>query len=235
MTEGSRFTYSTPVSERREAKARTQVKVGNVCIIKDCRSRPVLGYDTDLCRQHRSAIGNDLMKNQLFATCRWPGCEEMTDLGPLKMCVSHRAIVVNACVDDEWVIKAVAEMRDIKPQKRETPSEGFVYFLLSDGAVKIGWTSGLDQRLKQYSPGARILAVKPGTKADEGKLHKKFAHLKTHRKEWFSHSPQVMEEVQRTIREHGEPPRDINEPMVTTTIVGPRLNRPTQMRSRSKR
>lgn len=224
MTEGSRFTYTTPVSERREAKARGQIKAGDQCVIKGCRSRPVYGYDTHLCQQHRAAIGNDLMKNQIFATCKWPGCAEKSGFGPLKMCVSHRAIVVNACVDDHWVINAVAEMRDIRPEKRTMPTEGFVYFLLSDGAVKIGWTSELDQRLKQYSPGARILAVKPGTKADESALHKKFAHIKTHRKEWFSYSPQVMEEVQRTIREHGEPPRDINEPLTATRIVGPRLD-----------
>lgn len=106
--------------------------------------------------------------------------------------------------------------------RKKSPRVGVVYFLKSNGFMKIGWTSDLDQRLKQYDPDARVLAVKPGTKKDETALHKKFAHLKTHRREWFGITPQVMEEVERTVREHGEPPRELNEPVVTKRIVGPR-------------
>lgn len=109
-----------------------------------------------------------------------------------------------------------------RPRKETAPKVGVVYFLKSNGFMKIGWTSDLDQRLKQYDPDARVLAVKPGTRKDETALHKKFADLKTHRREWFGITPRLMEEVERTVREHGEPPRELNEPVVTRRIVGPR-------------
>ena len=117
--------------------------------------------------------------------------------------------------------------------KRERPEHGHIYFLLSDNAVKIGWTSDLEQRMKSYSPGTKILAVMPGARKDETRLHRKFSHLRTNRREWFAYSPQVMEEVERIVKEHGDPPRDLNEPVTTTRIVGPRLTNYTQRRARS--
>lgn len=126
--------------------------------------------------------------------------------------------------------KRLQEERTPRKVKRHTDTEGQVYFLQSDNAVKIGWTSDLEQRMKSYSPGAKILAVMPGTRKDETRLHRKFAHLRTNRREWFAYSPQVMEEVGRIVKEHGDPPRDLNEPMTTAKIVGPRLNGPMRVK-----
>lgn len=119
--------------------------------------------------------------------------------------------------------------------KRTAPEEGHVYLLLSDNLVKIGWASDLDARMKQYSPGARILAVMPGTKKDETRLHRKFSDLKANRREWFTYHPRLMEEAERIVKEHGEPPRELNEPMQTRRVVGPRLDNYTQRRARSLR
>ena len=131
----------------------------------------------------------------------------------------------------------VKELTALPPRARRKQAaqveHGHIYFLLSDNAVKIGWTSDLDQRMKSYSPGTKILAVMPGARKDETRLHRKFSHLRTNRREWFAYSPQVMEEVERIVREHGDPPRDLNEPMTTARIVGPRLNNYTQRRARS--
>lgn len=120
-------------------------------------------------------------------------------------------------------LKQIKEPEAQPKPKPERPTAGHVYFLLSDNLVKIGWASDLDARLKAYSPGARLLAVMPGTRADEKRMHKKFGDLKTNRNEWFTYHPRVMEEVERIVREHGDPPRDLNEPMQTKRIVGPRL------------
>lgn len=132
----------------------------------------------------------------------------------------------------------IRELHSMSPRERRkrkaAATEGTVYFLLSDNLVKIGWTSDLDRRMKEYSPGARILAVMPGKRSDETRLHRKFADLRGNRNEWFTYHPRIMEEVERVIAAHGEPPRDLNEPMVTKRIVGPRLDRPTQLRARSR-
>lgn len=135
----------------------------------------------------------------------------------------------------ERQLKSAEDFREQQQRERSRGGEkdGVVYFLRSNGFVKIGWTSDLDSRLKQYDPDARVLATKPGTRADERFLHKKFDHLRTHRREWFAMAPQVMEEIQRTVREHGEPPRDINEPVSVHRIVGPRLDNYIGGRSKS--
>lgn len=204
------------------------------CQMKGCPKRPVMGFDVHFCATHLQEVSGALMQGRMLDRCFWPGCKEYGSTDRLRVCRKHTAIIVNAYADSEWVINKVAEMRELgQPKPKPRTLDGHVYLLLSDNLVKIGWTSDLDRRLKEYSPGARILAVMPGTKKDEGRLHRKFGDLKTNRREWFTYHPRVMEEVERIIREHGDPPRDLNEPMTTTRIVGPRLNRPTQRRARS--
>lgn len=176
---------------------------------------------------------------QAFPKCIWPGCVEYADpdLG-VKVCVSHCTIITHHGMQNETVsglVEAMAPTTDTQPARRAAPVDGTIYFLQSNGYVKIGRTSDLDRRMREYDPAARILAVKPGTRSDERKLHQKFSHLRTARNEWYATAPQVMEEVQRTVKVHGDPPRSLNEPVATTKIVGPRLNGYTQMRARSRR
>lgn len=178
---------------------------------------------------------------RLAPRCMWEGCRDyvVTDGQLRKLCMAHLTIVTFHGWRNDQVRSKVIGMGGLNPEtfddppKPERPTDGHVYFLLSDNLVKIGWASNLDARLKAYSPGARLLAVMPGTKQDESRMHKKFGDLKTNRREWFTYHPRVMEEVERIVREHGDPPRDLNEPMQTKRIVGPRLERPTQRRARS--
>lgn len=164
--------------------------------------------------------------------CEWGGCKSYAAPrgGLTKFCIAHLTIITFHGWRDEEIRSKVIGMgglnpyQDAPPVTRDPlPVEGHIYFLLSDNAVKIGWTSDLERRMKAYSPGTKILAVMPGTRKDETRMHRKFAHLRTNRREWFAYAPQVMEEVDRIVKEHGEPPRDLNEPMTTTKIVGPRL------------
>lgn len=118
--------------------------------------------------------------------------------------------------------KPRAEAAD-KP-KREAPVDGTVYFLRVGGYIKIGWTSDLTKRMRQYQPDTQLLAIKPGTRKDERALHRKFAHLKTHGREWFPLAPQITEEITRTVAEHGQPPVVDFSARQATRIVGPRLD-----------
>lgn len=114
-----------------------------------------------------------------------------------------------------------------KPQrKREAPPlDGTIYFLRIGGYVKIGWTSNLEKRMRQYMPDTQLLAVKPGTRKDERQLHRKFAHLKTHGREWFPLAPQITEEIDATVAEHGAPPVVDFSARRAQRIVGPRLTK----------
>lgn len=210
--------------------------------IADCRWHLLVHFDTEpcgrgaappmygapiiLCNKHQQEIAEGI---------RWVSPEQA------KRNIHERADRVartKLAQKDETIAHLRSWLDEERSPKRSSKSrpvltEGQVYFLQSDSAVKIGWTTDLDQRMKSYSPGAKILAVMPGTRKDETRLHRKFAHLRTNRREWFSYSPQVMEEVARVVKEHGDPPRDLNEPMTTAKVVGPRLSRPTQRRARS--
>lgn len=225
------FSYDTPVSvrrikqEREAAREQERAKIKAKCDLRGCHRRPVQGYDIALCPKHRRAMASDMMRNQLLAKCFWPGCESGTGPGRLKICQTHRAVIVNAHVDDAWVINMVAEMRDHLFPKAEPATDGDVYFLRIGGYVKIGWTSDLGKRMRQYPPDTQLLAVKPGTRKDENRLHKKFAHLKTHGREWFPLAPQIMEEVGRTVADYGEPPTVDFSARATHREITARLNK----------
>lgn len=115
------------------------------------------------------------------------------------------------------------EQPEPKPERKKPPVDGIVYFLRVGGYIKIGWTSNLEKRMRGYQPDTILLAVKPGTRKDERALHRKFSYLKTHGREWFPLAPQIMEEVERTVADHGNPPVVDFSARKAKRIVGPRL------------
>ena len=208
--------------------------------ITDCRWHMLVHFDTEPCDRGASPpmhgapiILCDKHQREIAEGIRWVSPEQA------KRNIHERADRVartKLAQKDETIAhlrRWLQEERRPERPKPQRPERGHIYFLLSDNAVKIGWTSDLEQRMKSYSPGTKILAVMPGARKDETRLHRKFAHLRTNRREWFAYSPQVMEEVERIVKEHGDPPRDLNEPVTTTRIVGPRLTNYTQRRARS--
>lgn len=72
-------------------------------------------------------------------------------------------------------------------QRRKNP--GVVYFVADEeGFIKIGHTTDLHSRIASLRTGSRqelkLLGHRPGGRADEAALHKRFAHLRK-RGEWF--------------------------------------------------
>ncbi len=73
------------------------------------------------------------------------------------------------------------EARLLKEEARRAgvrQERGWIYFLELDEKIKVGWTSNLEKRLKNYPPHARIVIEYPATRADERDLHRT---LKTER------------------------------------------------------
>ncbi len=70
----------------------------------------------------------------------------------------------------------------------------------TDGAVKIGWTSDVERRLRELRKENRVavvlLAAFPGDKPDEGRMHLRFAADRIDG-EWFRASPSLMSLVNR--------------------------------------
>lgn len=133
-------------------------------------------------------------------TCVWPDCE--AEIGPVHapLCIrhltkayriyrtSHLWMLDNA--EDHSMSKAL-QRAGKEPLKRIRKTDGLVYFIRFGGLVKIGWTSDLDQRMKEV-PNEEILGTVPGTMDDEKRCHIAFAHLRV-KGEWFRPEPELME------------------------------------------
>lgn len=135
--------------------------------------------------------------------CCWPKCERQPQ-GETPLCSAHLHIAADL-VDAEdplWRHRHIARPSDDAPK---VSLDGTVYMLRCGGYVKIGWTSDLANRMRAYQPDSQLLATMPGTRKDENRLHKRFAHLRTHGREWYSIAPQITEYAQILVAKHGQP------------------------------
>lgn len=74
-----------------------------------------------------------------------------------------------------------------------------LYFIAGAGLIKIGISTNLASRfraIRNSSPvPVELLGSCPGTTANEGFLHSKFAHLRRHG-EWFEDTPELRAEIE---------------------------------------
>lgn len=91
-------------------------------------------------------------------------------------------------------------------KRKSAPIAGVVYIVRVGAFYKIGWASDLANRMKAYPPDSVLMAVMPGTRKDETQMHRKFAHVRSHGREWYPLVPQINEQIASMVREHGEPP-----------------------------
>lgn len=189
-----------------------------------------------LCYEHEQRLVQASIENHQSRgrRCIWPGCK--TYVAPADkaqgsvFCAAHSMIFLDRLADDPRTFQRVAELRDRMDafnerkatdfaeelaarrrawEKENDPKQGIVYMIRpSNGAfVKIGWTSDLSRRLREYPPDTPVLAVMPGTMADEQRLHKRFAHLRSARREWYpAVAPQIVEQVRSIVAKHGPAP-----------------------------
>jgi hypothetical protein len=111
-----------------------------------------------------------------------------------------------------------------------------IYFIRdeSNGTIKIGTTVCLTDRLKQLESevnedldvkaGLRVLAVVPGSYADERALHKRFDYCRDHG-EWFN----PVSELTDLIRTDGQPWDGTDEVSSVTTKMDPEVVRIAKM------
>lgn len=158
--------------------------------------------------------------------CVWPNCPKSRYAGS-PLCASHLEIAYSVWLTErDGKINPPVALVDPSPapEPKQRPVDGTVYYIRSGGYIKIGWTSDLAKRMRAYPPDTTLLAVEPGTRKDERRIHKRFAHLLTHGREWFPLAPQIIEHIERVKAEHGEPPVVDFAAKRATRIVGPRLH-----------
>lgn len=100
---------------------------------------------------------------------------------------------------------AIAALTETPKPRATTTIDGTVYYLRIGGYIKIGWTSDMTRRMKAYPPDTVLLATRSGTRSDEATEHKRFAHLRTHGREWYPLAPQLTQHIDTIVKTHGEP------------------------------
>lgn len=216
MDEGSRLKKAAA------PRRRTRPRIPGHCAVDRCTTRPVIAEPLKLCGLHATHV-IDIVQERNAATyitrCIWPKCREFEYASELKLCKTHAAIVLyqadkhlfvkaqywDLTSFDRQIEHALAEERREAERAKKRAQQGTIYAVLNGHTVKIGWTSNLDRRMREYPPASTLLVSYPGTRKDEAALHRKFAHLTTHGREWFPYAPQVVEWVERMVAEHGEP------------------------------
>lgn len=168
---------------------------------------------------------------QQLIPCIWPACRSRSTSTRTRLCPYHLGQIRTAKIEalelrlreygqllNEGTVERVQHRSDIArleaEVKRLTPvkaapkpaAEGTIYYLRSDGLIKVGFTTRWPLRMRGYSPGSILLAIHPGTRDDETRLKRKFAVHRTHGSEWLAQVPPVMEHIDRVIAEFGLPP-----------------------------
>lgn len=224
----------TPVSRRRE---------WNMCAWKGCNF-PSQGR-THLCERHNVQSHNDYVKYMQYGRarlnldgwCLMPGCTKLlSELPNLHLCNAHLAIVhkqVSSIEIDQFADVEDGFEDEPEPEVKATPPKlGTVYYVEIAGHIKIGWTSDLTKRMHSYPPNSSLLATHPGTRSDEARLHKRFAHHRTHGREWYAPVPSILHHIAGVKREYGEP-ETVTFGAQPVEIPEPRPTQYVAMRSRS--
>ncbi len=79
---------------------------------------------------------------------------------------------------------------------------------LSDGTIKIGWTSNVAKRLGRLGPSPELLALKPGTLDDEAEIHDRLRGLAVRGREYYDLSGDVVAVVNELRQSAGLPHLD---------------------------
>lgn len=83
--------------------------------------------------------------------------------------------------------KLDARMTRIR-EDADPDADGWVYYMRINGRIKIGYTTNLRQRSRNYPPGTELLAVEPGTRDTEKRRHDQFSRSLAQGREWFAES-----------------------------------------------
>lgn len=169
-------------------------------------------------------------------TCCWPGCYAPLTERKFPLCTAHTKVAHDyqrRNGDVDYVVRCSIEVPENTPPKIEpkATTDGTVYYVQVGGHIKIGWTSNLERRMKDYAPNSQLLAVHSGTRADEAKMHKRFATARTHGREWYAPVPSLLHHIEQMNAQHGVP--EVTFGAAPVTILEPRRAQYVAMRSRS--
>ena len=192
--------------------------------------------------------------------CLWPGCGRIPRTYPEShLCDAHAEEVHRLVTAQQFALRdstlsardqaALAELRRRAQEQRARmtppapdpiaaaapePEPSVIYYVQVMSHIKIGWTSNLEKRMKSYPPNSELLAVHPGTRADEQKLHKRFAAHRSHGREWYPLVPPLLEHIKRMVDQYGKPDAVHFGAQPVQVPMPHRLSQTIQLHARSK-
>lgn len=147
--------------------------------------------------------------------CKIVGCDnEVADsnfYARLPLCDIHITAVRDTYgVHEKIVMKcleceAEAEKRADQAARRKQDHVGTVYYLLTGDTIKIGWTSDLGQRMRQYPPNSTLLATEDGPRSLEKSRHGLFNEYLVQGREWFSQGEHLTAWIEQLRARDGVP------------------------------
>lgn len=115
----------------------------------------------------------------------------------------------------DWMAERRAEEAEEARRKRKAltreTTPGVVYYLRISHLIKVGFTTDLTRRLKQYPPNAVLIAQHPGTMQVEREVHNKFAAHLAKGREWFTPCDAIDEHLEMVKATYPQPHRMTKE------------------------
>jgi hypothetical protein len=184
--------------ERTERRIDARVSAAvdpEICCIPGCETKlphygfggPVhlepVDYALPLCPRHLTIIGKQ-------ANRRW---------------VDPDIQAARAKYADQYVVKEIKARKDGELRRKNGGVPGQIYFVRQNGLVKVGWSSQLTVRLKDYGANVEVLCHFPGTRSDETNLHRQLRPYLAQGREWYMDCPLIRDVVAGYVKQHGEP------------------------------
>lgn len=188
----------TPMSQRKQRQLADDVGLPH-CAIEDCVREPHPRYP--LCVWHMLEVAEFV---------------QSIDHNPVTIQVAASRAEAERCKADTRFAKQLA----LVESRGDLP--GWIYYVLTDGKVKIGYSADITRRLRAYPPGSKILAVHPGTPDLEKLMHQRFGAYRVAGREWFRPDPEILDHCTQVVAEHGNPKRfapKVRDPHDTNRVV----------------
>lgn len=121
------------------------------------------------------------------AACVYGACEASPSITlDLPICDRHAIKVYRAV---SAATSGLAEHRTTSARPQSATTRGSVYFFRQGERIKIGFSTNVKQRIKDFGAG-QLLGTMPGTMHTERQMHERFAHLRD-AGEWFRPGPDL--------------------------------------------
>lgn len=168
---------------------------------------------------HGEAL-RDAYYESVFAMkrCTWQNCAEVLRDARIPLCYKHSQRVwayvdhyeseaerelarkgLQSKLEVDAAAEAAGDAAEAAYRERyrgKKTEPGDIYYLRMGDLVKIGFTTSLDRRLKEYPPNAELLTQHPGTLQLESEIHSKFRRYLALGREWFKRDPVLMRHIE---------------------------------------